>query len=414
MIWPTIAKRTTMLTRQPPNFWFLATLLSVWILTGQPTAAQMNGAGYGARATFDLDRLNNKSQADADPARSDNELDTLSVNLPDEHFFHLRRVLQQITERRVNGEGVLFADIPQAEENTQRFVESGIDTFVVGRTANTTDMFRDIALLTKIEGPYSPGQKLKLRPDRGICSAVVISDVTLLTAAHCVCSLNLDRERGRLTTAAVWGKAIIEKDSITPSQTAMVASRNGFRLYIQNFCETFRSRRTLAGPDIALVYLDQEFVKAQREDAEAFVHRPAVIAPPSLYLSRHLSFMTVVGYGLSVDQDTDADKPFLPKVGAVVPVADVICGRADSQNQFNCRSGQEIVLIDRIFGNDTCNGDSGGPAYIRHYEKYYLAGITSRAAKPGTKCGSGGIYTLLTPHLATWIHRHTRVVDPTF
>ena len=45
-------------------------------------------------------------------------------------------------------------------------------------------------------------------------------------------------------------------------------------------------------------------------------------------------------------------------------------------------------------GHDSCNGDSGGPAYILVDGGRKVAGLTSRATEGATNpCGEGGIYT---------------------
>ena len=47
-------------------------------------------------------------------------------------------------------------------------------------------------------------------------------------------------------------------------------------------------------------------------------------------------------------------------------------------------------------GFDSCNGDSGGPAYILVQGNRRVAGLTSRATKDATHmCGDGGVYTRL-------------------
>lgn len=52
---------------------------------------------------------------------------------------------------------------------------------------------------------------------------------------------------------------------------------------------------------------------------------------------------------------------------------------------------------------DSCNGDSGGPAYVVAGGNLYLAGITSRAwAQSQQSCGDGGIYTLASEYV-DWI-----------
>jgi secreted trypsin-like serine protease len=53
-------------------------------------------------------------------------------------------------------------------------------------------------------------------------------------------------------------------------------------------------------------------------------------------------------------------------------------------------------------GNDTCKGDSGGPAYIRVSGNRKVAGLTSRPVKVSKNkntCGAGGVYTRVDKHL---------------
>lgn len=52
---------------------------------------------------------------------------------------------------------------------------------------------------------------------------------------------------------------------------------------------------------------------------------------------------------------------------------------------------------------DTCNGDSGGPAYLVVNGALFLTGITSRAwAKSTEPCGDGGIYTIASEYVS-WL-----------
>lgn len=49
---------------------------------------------------------------------------------------------------------------------------------------------------------------------------------------------------------------------------------------------------------------------------------------------------------------------------------------------------------------DSCNGDSGGPAFVMDGSTLFLAGVTSRAWKKTTvQCGDGGIYTIASEYL---------------
>lgn len=50
-------------------------------------------------------------------------------------------------------------------------------------------------------------------------------------------------------------------------------------------------------------------------------------------------------------------------------------------------------------GRDTCNGDSGGPAYIVVGNGFKVAGLTSRPYRVfSTRCGEGGIYSRVDAH----------------
>ncbi|MDJ0945840.1 MAG: DNA/RNA non-specific endonuclease [Kiloniellales bacterium] len=66
-------------------------------------------------------------------------------------------------------------------------------------------------------------------------------------------------------------------------------------------------------------------------------------------------------------------------------------------NTFEMHAGRKEL------GIDSCNGDSGGPAYVYQGDAMSLAALTSRASFSSEKrCGDGGIYTRVVPYLG-WI-----------
>jgi secreted trypsin-like serine protease len=62
--------------------------------------------------------------------------------------------------------------------------------------------------------------------------------------------------------------------------------------------------------------------------------------------------------------------------------------------QYGADPNTEFVAGAPFLDRDSCNGDSGGPAYVQDGEGWYVAGATSRATNSTVRpCGDGGIYT---------------------
>lgn len=63
------------------------------------------------------------------------------------------------------------------------------------------------------------------------------------------------------------------------------------------------------------------------------------------------------------------------------------------ENLTGFHAQYEFVAGRKGLGKDTCNGDSGGPAYIDTNSGPVVAGLTSRATRDAdVPCGAGGIY----------------------
>jgi len=60
-------------------------------------------------------------------------------------------------------------------------------------------------------------------------------------------------------------------------------------------------------------------------------------------------------------------------------------------------------------GEDTCNGDSGGPLACKHDDgRFYLHGITSYGAKVCAQVNHPGIYTKVADY-AKWIEKNMKI-----
>lgn len=129
---------------------------------------------------------------------------------------------------------------------------------------------------------------------------------------------------------------------------------------------------TLAG-DLTLLILE--------EDADGVT--PRKIASKQDVDEAH--GLRLVGFGLT------EILPFGTKSKVDVAIASNSCDTPPAQSKFGCNANREIVAGGNGF--DSCNGDSGGPAYVFKGSELLLAGATSRAtANSINNCGDGGIY----------------------
>lgn len=109
----------------------------------------------------------------------------------------------------------------------------------------------------------------------------------------------------------------------------------------------------------------------------------------------------VVGYGYT---DTAGSTGYGLRRLVDVPLAGNV-------KQFGADPGTEFVAGAPFLDRDSCNGDSGGPAYVYQRGHWLLAGATSRATKSAVRpCGDGGIYTTVDAY-RDWIGGFMGAVD---
>ena len=108
---------------------------------------------------------------------------------------------------------------------------------------------------------------------------------------------------------------------------------------------------------------------------------------------------TLVGFG---NDDVNSTRGFGVKRMVKVPITNIRRAPTDNLDEAEQALGFEsdFEFVAGAPGFDTCNGDSGGPAYVFVGEEKRLAGLTSRATNAATHpCGDGGIYTRVDLHL---------------
>ena len=173
------------------------------------------------------------------------------------------------------------------------------------------------------------------------CSGTLIGRDLVVTAAHCV--------RGSCAS-----RVYIGVNSNQPATGRVVKVRKAIPHPDYN--------PLIDAGDVALLVLDAPGRRPAPEDRPGPADRRGVLDSGSS-ASASREFGT---FGVQMKVDTI--------------VASGSCGAADAQQRYGCNAGREIVAGGN--GADSCNGDSGGPAYVRDADgKLLLAGATSRAAK---------------------------------
>lgn len=91
-----------------------------------------------------------------------------------------------------------------------------------------------------------------------------------------------------------------------------------------------------------------------------------------------------------------------------VPITSLDCSLPEEATTFGCKVGVEMIAGHRGLLKGTCEGDSGGPLYIKAQDgSFSLLGIISRAIKNRDNvCGDGGICVRVDMFL-DWIREKT-------
>jgi trypsin len=225
---------------------------------------------------------------------------------------------------------------------------------------------------------------LEYSAGRILCSAVVLTDRLVLTAAHCVCAeLPLNVFIGR---------------TVFPEENAGLHWRADLKLekpafFSADFCSRYStaSAEAIRGNDLALL----RFASPLLPGIQKILLRRGEPSDPSQSFAR----IFAVGWGESIN--------FWRPGRKTLAELDLIARPCSSDDELNkdCKAGIELLAARPP--HDTCFADSGGGLYgVKSDGTFYLLGITSRASSvtPNNMCGSGGIYTSVeAPVVRKWI-----------
>ncbi len=192
-----------------------------------------------------------------------------------------------------------------------------------------------------------------------LCTASIIAEDVLVTAAHCA-------EGNAADLRIKFGLLVSEKNlrSVDVIRVSPLWQKN-------------KNAQQNTG-DLALIKFSGGLPNG---------FRPAQLLPSSRPLKNNETAI-LAGYGLS-DGNSSTGAGRLRVVE--IPIS-------------NARFSTSEVLLDQTKGIGACHGDSGGPAFIKVKDELQLWGVTSRGSGTGgNDCSGYSIYTRIVPY-AHWIN----------
>ncbi|XP_063604109.1 venom serine protease-like [Penaeus indicus] len=227
-----------------------------------------------------------------------------------------------------------------------------------------------------------PWQVLLLLPENRFCGGVLINELFVLTAAHCI-------RPPALSGTALPEVVVGEHDRSRADETASTQRLSVARVIVhEGFNDSVSSDN-----DIGLVQLSSAL------DFTATWPDVAPACPPDALSAYDDVTVTVAGWGY-LSYPTN---PTLPRVLQKVDVQTVPV--SECMTQYKAGKVTSNMICASAPGKDACFSDSGGPLMAQQNDHWVVIGVVSFGPTACAKPGVAGVYTRVGNYLP-WIIRN--------